>query len=81
MFDSGTVWSKIAKVDNPTRFTAMDRIAHGMKKMEAARRGNLSQACRPLVSTKFEATIETLGKHKELEVGTWLSAYLPDLHV
>ena len=76
MLDSGTPWSEVAKVGNPTRATAINRIIRGMKKMEASRRGKPSQARRPLLPPEFEAIIETLSKHKELEVGTWLSAYL-----
>ena len=62
MFDSGTAWSEVAKVGNPTRSTAVNRIIYGMKKMEAVRRGKPSQARRPLLIAKFEAITENLGK-------------------
>ena len=76
MLDSGTTWSEVAKVGNPTQSTAVNHIVHGMKNMEAVKRGKPSQARRPLLLAKFKAIIKTLGKHKELEVGTWLYAYL-----
>ena len=47
-----------------------------MKKMEAARRGKPSQARRPLFPVEFEAIIENLCTHNDLEDGTWLSDYL-----
>ena len=76
MLDSGTTWSEVAKVGNPTWSTAVNRIVRRMKKMEAARCGKPSQARRSLVPAEFEAIIKNLCKHKGLEVGTWLSAYL-----
>ena len=76
MLDSGTAWSEVAKVSNPMRSMAVNRIVRSMKKMEATRRGKPCKARQPLVPEEFEAIIETLGKHKEPEVGTWLSAYL-----
>ena len=76
MLDQGTPWSNVAKVGNPTRSTPLNRIIRKMKEMEAARCGKPSQARRPLRPAEFETIIETLSKKKELEVGTWLTAYL-----
>ena len=76
MLDTGTAWSEVAKVGNPTRSTAMNHIVHRMKKTETARRGKPSQARQLLLPAKFEAIIKTLCKNKELKVGTCLSAYL-----
>ena len=50
--------------------------SYEMKKIEAVRRRKPSQARRPLFPAEFEAIIENLCKHKDLEVGTWVSAYL-----
>ena len=47
-----------------------------MNKMEAARRGKPSQACRALVAREYEAILGALAEHSDIEVGTWLSAYL-----
>ena len=70
MLDSSTAWSKVTEVGNPTWPTDVNRIVRGMKEIEATRRGKPSQARQPPIPAKFEAIIEALGTHKELEVST-----------
>ena len=48
ILDLHTAWSDIAKIGNPTKSMQENRIIHGMRKMEAARRGLPFKAHRAL---------------------------------
>jgi hypothetical protein len=75
MLNQITPWNEIARVGNPTRSTAVNKIIKAMKKMEAARLGRPSQARRAFRPIEFEQIIEILSAHGD-EVGIWMAAYL-----
>ena len=70
MLDQNTPWSKVAKHGNPTKSPQVNKLLRAMNKMEAARRGKPSQACRALVASEYEAIIAALSTHSDFEVGT-----------
>ena len=76
MLDQNTPWSEVAKHGNPTKSPQVNKLLRAMNKMEAARRGKPSQARRALVAREYEAILDALAEHSDIEVGTWLSAYL-----
>ena len=71
-----TNWDKISKRNNPTHCVEINHLIGSMIKMEVARRGMQSIACRALTNNKYQLSMGQLGVGDTLLIlSTWLPAY------
>jgi len=69
-------WNEVAKIGNPTRSTAVNKLLKAVKKKEAARLGRPSQARRAFQPSEYSQAIMLLSECPSKENGVWLAAYI-----
>ena len=76
MLDQNHQWSEVTNTGNPTRSAVLNKLLRAMKKMEAARRGKPSMACRSFILKRFELRVSLCKRHDNPKIGAWLGSYV-----